>query len=189
MSLNRELGAQVRKAIHDHWQAFLIEGIILLVLGVVAIALPPIAGMATTIIIGWVFLIGAIVGLSATFAARRAPGFWWSLVSAVVALFAGLMLLWNPAQGLATLTYVLIAFFIVDGIVIIVMALEHRRELSHRWQWMMIGGLLDLILAVLILAGLPGALAWALGLIVGIDLVWGGISLIGMAMAARSEAG
>jgi uncharacterized membrane protein HdeD (DUF308 family) len=184
---NAELDPKIRKTIHDHWRAFLTEGVILLVLGLVAIAVPPIAGMATTIIVGWVFLVGALVGLSATFAAQHAPGFWWSLLSAVIALLAGLVLLLYPSQGLITLTYVLIAFFIVDGIVIIVIAFEHRRELSNRWQWMMIGGLMDLILAVLIVGGLPGTFAWALGLLVGIDLVWGGVSLIGIGLSARQR--
>jgi uncharacterized membrane protein HdeD (DUF308 family) len=68
------------------------------------------------------------------------------------------------------------------------MALEHRRELTGRWEWMMIGGIIDLVLALIIISGLPGTLAWALGLLVGIDLVWGGMSLIAMAFAARSEA-
>jgi uncharacterized membrane protein HdeD (DUF308 family) len=135
------------------------------------------------------FLIGGAVGLVATFGARQAPGFGWSLFSAVVAVLAGGVLLWNPWQGLATLTYVLIAYFIVDGILIIILALQHRRELTGRWEWMMIGGVMDLILAAIIISGLPGTLAWALGLLVGIDLVWGGISLIGMAVAARNTAG
>jgi uncharacterized membrane protein HdeD (DUF308 family) len=185
MSLNQDLGTQVRKAIHDHWRMYLIEGIILLVLGLAAIALPPVAGIAATIIIGWIFLFGGAVGLVATFGARGMPGFGWALLSAIVSLVAGLVLLWNPAQGLITLTYVLIAFFIIDGILIIVLAFEHRRELSDRWQWMMIGGLMDLILAAVIISGLPGAFAWALGLLVGIDLVFGGISLIAMALSAR----
>jgi uncharacterized membrane protein HdeD (DUF308 family) len=68
------------------------------------------------------------------------------------------------------------------------MAFEHRRELSDRWQWMMIGGIMDLILAVIIIDGLPGTLAWALGLLVGIDLVFGGVSLIAMALSARNSA-
>ena len=107
----------------------------------------------------------------------------------LVSGLAGGVLLWNPWQGLATLTYVLIAFFIIDGILIIILALQHRRELSGRWEWMMIGGVMDLVLAAIIISGLPGTLAWALGLLVGIDLVWGGISLIGMAVAARDPAG
>jgi len=189
MSLNQpDLGAAFRKSAHDHWRAFLIEGIILVVLGMAAIALPPLAGLATSIVLGWLFLIGGIVGLIATFGQRNAPGFWWALVSAAVAVLAGGILLANPAAGVATLTYVLIAFFLVDGVLIIVLAFEHRRELSGRWEWMMLGGVMDLVLAAIILSGLPGTLAWALGLLVGIDLVFGGFALIGMAMSARNSA-
>jgi uncharacterized membrane protein HdeD (DUF308 family) len=182
MSLNQQdIGAAFKKSIHDHWRLFLIEGIVLILLGLAAIIVPPLAGLATTI--------GGAVGLVSTVGAHQAPGFGWSLLSAIVAILAGGVLLWNPLQGLATVTYVLVAFFIIDGILVMVLALQHRRELSGRWEWMMIGGIIDLILAAIIIAGLPGTLAWALGLLVGIDLLWGGMSLVGMAMAARSEAG
>lgn len=188
MSLNQpDIAAALRKSVREHWRMYLIEGIVLLVLGLAAIALPPIAGLATALVLGWLFLLGGVVGLIATFGQRNAPGFWWALLSAVVSLAAGYILLFNPAQGVATLTYVLIAFFLADGLLIIVMAFEHRRELSGRWEWMMLGGVMDLILAGVILAGLPGTLAWALGLLVGIDLVFGGMSLIAMAMAARQS--
>jgi uncharacterized membrane protein HdeD (DUF308 family) len=188
MSLNeRDIGAAIQKSVRAHWRLFLIEGIILLVLGIAAIALPPIAGLATALVLGWLFLLGGVVGLIATFGQRNAPGFWWALLSAVVSLAAGYVLLFNPAQGVATLTYVLIAFFLVDGILIVVMALEHRRELSGRWEWMMLGGVMDLVLAGIIIAGLPGTIAWALGLLVGIDLVFGGMTLIGMALSARQS--
>jgi uncharacterized membrane protein HdeD (DUF308 family) len=183
-----ELAQAFKKSIADHWRLFLVEGIVLIVLGLAAIIVPPLAGLATTIIIGWLFLIGGAVGLVATFGAHRAPGFGWSLLSAIVALLAGGVLLWSPWQGLATLTYVLIAFFIIDGIFVIVLALEHRRELTGRWEWMMIGGIMDLVLAAIIISGLPGTLVWALGLLVGIDFVWAGMSLIGMALSARSAA-
>lgn len=183
-----ELVQAFKKSIADHWRLFLAEGIVLIVLGLAAIIVPPLAGLATTIIIGWLFLIGGAVGLVATFGAHQAPGFAWSLLSAVVALLAGGVLLWNPLQGLATLTYVLTAFFIIDGILVIVLAFEHRRELTGRWEWMMIGGVMDLVIAAIIISGLPGTLAWALGLLVGIDLIWGGMSLIGMALSARAAA-
>lgn len=189
MSLNQpDLGAAFRRSVHDHWRAFLIEGIILVILGIAAIALPPLAGLATTIVLGWLFLIGGVVGLVATFNQRNAPGFWWSLFSAAIAVLAGGVLLANPAQGVATLTYVLIAFFVIDGILIIIMAFEHRRKLSGRWEWMMLGGVMDLVLAAIIIMGLPGTLTWALGLLVGIDLLWGGMSLIAMALSARKVA-
>lgn len=187
MSLDQpDLGASFRRSLHDHWRAFLIEGIVLVILGLAAIALPPFAGLAVTVVLGWLFLFGGAVGLVATFNEKNAPGFWWSLFSAAIAVLAGGVLLANPLHGVATLTYVLIAFFVIDGVLIIVMALEHRRELSGRWQWMMLGGVIDLILAAIIIEGLPGTLAWALGLLVGIDLLWGGMSLIAMAMHARN---
>jgi uncharacterized membrane protein HdeD (DUF308 family) len=187
--MNPHIGSQFRKAIHDHWRVFLIEGIVLLVLGTAAITLPPLAGLAVAIVVGWLFLLGGVVGLITTFAARGAPGFGWALLSALVALAAGIVLLINPLAGLATLTYVLIAFFAVDGILNIVMAIEHRRELSGRWEWMLFGGIVDLILAAIIIAGLPGTLAWALGLLVGIDLLFGGAALIAIALSARREIG
>ncbi len=175
----------VRKSIHDHWRLFLAEGIVLCVLGLAAIILPPIAGLAVAIVLGWLFLLGGVMGLVATFMGSRAPGFWWSLVSAVIALLAGAVLLWNPLQGLITLTYVLIAYFVIDGVFTIALAIEHRRQLTGRWEWMVLNGVVDLILAAIIVAGLPEAFQWALGLLVGIDLLFGGASLIAMALSAR----
>jgi len=180
-----DLTEALTKSLHDHWRMFLTEGIILLVLGAAAIVVPPLAGIATTIFLGWLFLIGGTVGLASTLGARQAPGFVWALLSSLVAVIAGGVLLWNPLEGLATLTYVLIAFFIADGVLIIILAITHRRALSGRWEWMGFNGIIDLVLAAVIISGLPGTLFWALGLLVGIDLVFGGASLIAMALAGR----
>ena len=182
---NAEISARLKKAMHDHWNLFLVEGIILTLLGIAAIVVPPLGGLFVTVFLGWLFLIAGVAALIATFRARQAPGFGWSLLSAIVAVIAGEVLLWNPLQGLVTLTYVLTAFFIVDGILMIVLAITHRRELSGKWEWMMVNGVIDLILAAIIISGLPGTLAWALGLIVGIDMLFGGASLIAMALEAR----
>src|SRR2546421_1206634 len=177
----------VARTVREHWKLFLIEGIILVVLGLLAVALPLLAGLAVTILFGWLFLISGAVGLVTTFAMRQAPGFWWSLISAVLGIVVGVLLLVWPGLGLVSLTYVLIAFFIVEGVASIMFALEHRRQLTGRWGWMLASGIVDLFLALVILAGLPGSAAWALGLIVGINMVFGGASMIGMALAARSE--
>ncbi len=184
-----DLTDALKKSLHHHWRMFLVEGIVLIVLGAAAIVVPPLGGIATTLFLGWLFLIGGIIGLVSTFGARQAPGFAWSLLSAVAAVIAGGVLLWNPLAGLVTLTYVLIAFFIADGVLIIGLAITHRRALSGRWEWMMVNGIIDLVLAAVIISGLPGALFWALGLLVGIDLVFGGLSLIAMALAARKATG
>ncbi len=185
---NSDLAAAVTKSMRDHWGVFLAEGIILVLLGIAAIMVPLVAGLATTIFLGWLFLVAGIVGLVMTFKAREAPGFGWSLLSAIAALLAGGVLIWNPLAGLVTLTYVLIAFFIADGVLTIVLALSHRRELSSRWEWLLVNGIVDLVLAALIISGLPGAFAWALGFLFGIDLLFGGTSLIAMALAARKLA-
>jgi len=184
---NSNLSAALTRSIHDHWRLFLAEGIVLSVLGLGAIVVPPIAGLFATLFLGWLFLIAGVVGLVATLRARHAPGFGWSLLSALVAAIAGGVLLWNPLQGLVTLTYVLIAFFIVDGILIIGLAIAHRRQLSGKWEWMMVNGVIDLVLAGIVISGLPGTLVWALGLLVGIDMVFGGASLIAMALEARKR--
>jgi uncharacterized membrane protein HdeD (DUF308 family) len=176
-----------RRALREHWRMYLMEGIILVVLGAAAVVVPPLAGLAVTIVLGWLFLIGGVVGLAATFSSRGAPGFGWSLLSGIIAIVAGLVLLWHPLAGLVTLTYVLIAYFIVDGIFIIGLAVAHRKELVGRWEWMLVNGIIDLIMAGIIIYGLPWSLAWALGLLVGIDLVFGGLALIRMATAARED--
>jgi uncharacterized membrane protein HdeD (DUF308 family) len=179
----------VENAIHEHWILFLIEGIVLVLLGIAAILLPVIATITFTILIGWLFLISGGVGLVTTLWMRHAvPGFWWSLLSALVGIAAGILLLVWPITGALSLTIVLSAFFIVEGVASIMYAIEHRNQLTGRWGWMLVSGIIDLILAGIIMAGFPGTAAWALGLLVGINLLFGGVALIGMAMAARKPA-
>jgi len=182
------LRSQMSAAVKAHWKAFLVEGILLAVLGLAAMIVPPLASLAITIFLGWMFLISGIGGLVLTFWARQMPGFWWSLISATLAVLAGGILLSRPAQGVLTLTIVVGAYFLAEGVATIMYALEHRRELSGRWSWLLIAGILDLVVSFLIIAGLPGSAEWALGLLVGINLVFGGATLIGMALAARNSA-
>ena len=176
----------VARIIREHWKLFLIEGIILVVLGLLAVGVPMLAGLAVTILLGWLFLISGAVGLAATFALPHAPGFWWSLVSGVLGMTVGGWLLIQPRLGLVSLTYLLIAFFVIEGIATIMFALEHKAALSRRWGWILVSGIVDLFLAAVILVGLPGTIAWALGLIVGVDMVLGGASMIGMALAGHA---
>jgi uncharacterized membrane protein HdeD (DUF308 family) len=149
---------------------------------------PMVATIAFTILIGWLFLISGVVGLITTFWMRQAPGFWWSLLSAIIGIAGGIVLLLWPISGSLSLTLLLTAFFIVEGVASIMYAIDHRNQLSGRWGWMLVSGIIDLILAGIIIAGLPGTAFWALGLLVGVNLLFGGIALIGMALAARSLA-
>jgi uncharacterized membrane protein HdeD (DUF308 family) len=179
------LQSKMNAAVREHWKAFLAEGILLAILGLAAMIVPPLPSLAVTIFLGWMFLISGIGGLIVTFWARQMPGFWWSLLSAVLAIGAGIILLAQPVQGTLTLTIVVGVYFLAEGVATIMYALEHRRELSGRWSWLLVAGLMDIFIAFIIIAGLPGSAEWAIGLLAGINLLFGGATLIGMALAAR----
>src|ERR1700676_4086408 len=93
------LRSEVSAAVREHWKAFLIEGILLVVLGLAAIIVPPLASVRGTIFLGWVFLISAVAGLVLRFWARQMPRFWWSLISAVLGGTPGLILPTRPIQA------------------------------------------------------------------------------------------
>jgi uncharacterized membrane protein HdeD (DUF308 family) len=181
------LQSAMSRAVKSHWKAFLFEGILLAVLGIAALIVPPLASLAIAIFLGWMFLISGIGGLIVTYWARSTPGFWWSLISAALAVLAGMLLLARPMQAVLTLTIVLGAYFLAEGVTTIMYALEHRRELSSRWSWLLISGLIDIAISFMVITGLPSSAEWAIGILVGINLVFGGASLIGVALAARNS--
>lgn len=183
-----KIAEALRRSMHDYWRLFLAEGIALGVLGIAAIILPHIAGLIATFVLGWVFLSAGVIGVVFTLRRRQAPGFGWSLLSAFLAAVVGGVLLWNPMVGMVSLTYVLIAYFIADGVLTITLAINHRRELSGKWEWILLNGVIDLVLAAIIVSGLPDTAVWVLGLLVGIDMLFGGFSLIVMALAAQEAA-
>ncbi|WP_022720794.1 HdeD family acid-resistance protein [Rhodopseudomonas sp. B29] len=181
-----QLQAQVNATIREHWKAYLFEGVLFLIFGLAAIVLPPVAGIAITILLGWLFLMTGIAGLAFSFWARSGPGFWWSLISAVLALFAGVVLIARPVQSLETLTLLIGVYFLAEGVATIMYALQHRGQSSQRWGWVLFSGVLDIFVAFIIISGWPGTAGWALGLLVGINLVFGGSSLIALALSARN---
>jgi uncharacterized membrane protein HdeD (DUF308 family) len=181
----REVREQLRAAVRRHWVWFFAEGIVLVILGILALMAPSIASVAATVFFGWILLLSGVVGLISTWRARTAPGFGWSLLSALVGIVAGVLLLAWPLSGTLSLTAVLIAFLLLEGGVSIMYALEHRGALSGQWGWMLASGILDVILGVLLLIGLPGTALWALGLLLGINMLFGGWALILMALHAR----
>lgn len=177
----------VSEAVHRHRGLFLFEGILLIILGLLAILVPVIASLAATVFFGWLLLLSGVVGLVTTIRGRSAPGFWWSLLSAIVGIAAGVLLLGWPLQGTLSLTTVLIAFLFVEGAASILYALQHRAAPSARWGWMLASGIIDVALGVILFAGLPGTATWALGLLIGINMIFGGYALVMMALSAHSE--
>jgi uncharacterized membrane protein HdeD (DUF308 family) len=180
--------AALAKSVRDHWVLFLIEGIVLVCLGMLAIFVPLIASLAATVFFGSILLVAGLTGLIATFAARHAPGFSWSLISAVLGIVTGALLLASPVTGAISLTVVLIAFLFIEGAASIMFAVQHRKRNSGSWGWMLASGAIDIVLAAVLFAGLPGTALWALGVLIGINMLFGGWSLIAMSLSARPQA-
>ena len=176
----------VRDALHAHWVLFLTQGVLMVILGVVAFVAPTVATIAVDIFIGWLFLISGIFGLAALFSVRSVPAFMWTLITAALSVVVGAMLIWKPAEGVFSLTLVLTAFFIVEGIFQIVASITSRDAIPGSWGWMLASGLADLVLAAIIIAGWPLSAGWVLGLLVGINLITSGLAVVMAAITSRN---
>ena len=180
-----DIQREFRQAVKDHWVMFLIQGLVMVLLGLFAIAAPMIATLAVDFYAGWLFLISGIVGVVTLLKQRNIPDFWWTMIAAALAVIAGILLILRPAAGALTLTLLLTGFFIAEGIALVVASLRFRGVVANSWVWMLFSGIVDLVLAAIIIAGLPGTAAWTLGLLVGINLLMGGLALVMTAIACR----
>lgn len=178
------LRRQLALTIQAHWKLFLAQGIVMVVLGALAVVVPILATLAVEIFVGWLFFVAGLFRAVWVWRSRQTPGFAWSLLTAVLAIVLGLVLILRPLAGVLTLTMVLVAFFVIEGIASIIGAIEHRQHLRS-WGWVLFSGIVDLLLAYLIWAGWPSSASWAIGLLVGINMLFLGLSLVMTALAAR----
>lgn len=179
-----EIRKQFTEAINAHKKFFLFQGVILIILGLLAVAMPMIGTFAVELLVGWLFFIGGIVRTVALLGNKHLPGYWWSLLAAFLTSALGLILVVNPFQGVITLTMVMIALFLVEGVSALFAAV-HFREHSKSWGWLGLTGLIDLFMVYLLWSGWPGTAAWAIGLLAGINLFFTGWSLVMLSVAAR----
>ena len=174
-----------REIIRNHWILFLIQGVILAALGLLAIGAPFLATVVAVKVAGWLFIIGGVVGLASMFTGHRVPGSVWTILSAILAILAGIYILSSPLAGIVSLTLVLGAVFGAQGITQIFASLSHRRVLKS-WGWVLFSGIVDLILAGIILSGWPETSTWVIGILVGVNLFMYGLALIMTALASRT---
>src|SRR5690606_19422790 len=105
---------------------------------------PGFATLATSLMIGWLLIIGGVFGLVAVFmAGPSSPGFWWSLITTILYLLAGIALIWDPIVGTLTLTVILAAYLLATGVTKVAIALGYRRGLPGAWGWMLFSALVD----------------------------------------------
>jgi uncharacterized membrane protein HdeD (DUF308 family) len=171
-------------AVQEHRGWFIGLGIAFCVLGVLAITVPFIATLATTLFIGWLMIIGGFVSGFHAFQNRRWAGFPWALLSSILYVVAGFLIVFNPVVGTLTLTLILGLFFLASGFVKIVRALQHRG--MSNWGWLLFDGILSLVLGGLIWARWPSTAVWAIGLLVGVDLLVSGATMLMLGLLGRS---
>jgi uncharacterized membrane protein HdeD (DUF308 family) len=152
-------------------------------LGLVAFAEPLIASVPSESIIGCLLVVSGIVGLATVFTRGQIPGFWWGLVTAVLAIAIGAYLILRPFAGIVSLTLVVAAFLGAQGIAQLLLAIGRRAVLTS-WVWILLSSLINLGLVGAILSGAPDT-PWMLRLLFGINLLMGGVALAMTALASR----
>lgn len=169
---------------HKNWGWLFALGVCMVVLGIAAICLPILATLAIEIVIGWLLIVGGIIHAINAFSARKWGGSAMNVLAAILYAVVGILLLAHPVAGILTLTIILAAFFLVEGIFKIIMAFQMRA--MSNWGWMFVSGLIALALGTLIWIGWPQTAAWVIGLLVGIDLIFGGWAMLFIALSAKS---
>jgi len=174
-----DISGQVEAALagmKNQWKLFLAIGIIMMVLGAVAIALPHAATVAIEVIIGWLLVFGGIAHLIHAVSSRAARGLWLRILWSILYFAVGALLLAYPLQGAVSLTLLLAALFFLGGIFKAATSVQIRQ--TPGWGWLLVSGIAAIVLGIIIWAGWPGDAGWVLGLIVGIDLIFGGFWMI-----------
>jgi uncharacterized membrane protein HdeD (DUF308 family) len=160
--------------------------ILMIVLGIFAIVIPPVAGVGVAIVVGWLFVLSAAAHLVFAWHVRSAGGFIWELVVGAFYLFVGTYVLLHPVAGLASLTLVLALYLFVEGILEFILSFQLRPTPGAKW--LLLDGVITLILAVMIWATWPANTEWVIGTLVGISMLFSGISRLGLSMTARRTA-
>ncbi|MDL5361604.1 HdeD family acid-resistance protein [Halalkalicoccus sp. NIPERK01] len=178
-----EMEESMANSASETWRSLMIVGGVLAVLGVLAIAFPFATGIGIELLLGGLLVVGGVVHGWHALSARRWAGFFGGVALGVLYVIAGLVLLANPVVGLATLTLLVGAFFLVDGVVELYMGFRVRP--GTNWAGLAVSGVLSLVLAGLILAGWPSTAVWAVGLLFGINLLTTGLAMAAVAMGGR----
>lgn len=181
MATGNPVGAQglVRKA--SGWMMAM--AVVFIILGIMAIAEPMVAGLAVALLVGWLLIFGGVAHAIAAFAGGGAGRVVWQLLLAIVYVIGGLYFITHPLLGLGSLTLFLAAILVMEAIVEIAMYFQTRALGGSRWQ--LVNAMVTLLLGALIWIQWPSSAVWAIGLLVGVNLLMTGISRFMIASVAR----
>ena len=175
------------RAARRHWAILVIEGAALVLFGILALFIPPLITLGIASAFGWVFLSAGAAAILVHFRLYRAQGLRYLLFSAVLSTIAGLALLVKPLSGVISLTVTIIICFAVAGVAKLTFRLERFRYLLNYRGWIRASGIIDLMLASLMFADLPETALWAPGLLLGANMILGGVALIAVALLERRK--
>jgi len=166
----------IAKYLQKHWKLFFAEGVFFVILGTLAIIVPQVFTLGIIIFLGWLLLIGGSIKIVRAVSIINMPGFslWFAL--GLIQIAFGYFLVTAPAQGSQTITLLLTVLFAIEGLANIFIALI-MRPLSQ-WAWVFFNGITALALAIVVWVGWPQTGLWVLGLLLGINMVFMGWSLI-----------
>ncbi len=158
-------------------------GVLLIVIGLLALAAPLLAGVALTSIFAWFLLLGGVAHLVFAWHLRHAGGLVWELLVGLAYIVMGVFLFLHPVAGLVTLTVFLGAYLAFKGVAELVgwFAIRHAPGSG----WLLFGGIISLVLAGMIFAQLPFSAAWVPGTLIGIAILFSGVSRLALGMSAR----
>ncbi len=179
-----EIVGAVRRSLKEHWQSYVIQGILLIILGALAIAVPVISSIAIAAFVGWLLFFAGAFRTAWLVRSPHGPSYVSSLLLAILTAILGLVIALFPLQGAITLTMVLTAYFIAHGIASLMFAFSVKDH-TGRWGLLILSGIIDLVLAGLVIAGWPSTAVWILGLYVGINMLFTGFALVFAALGAR----
>jgi uncharacterized membrane protein HdeD (DUF308 family) len=167
------------------WGWFLVLGIVLVFVGTLAIGASFVTSLATVLLFGTLLMVSGGAQVIAAFFCRGWGGFFQELLVGILLLVIGLLMVTHPLAALASLTLLIAAFFLVSGIGRVVVAVTERFE---NWVWVLLSGVVNILLGILIWRGWPASALWVIGLFVGIEMLFRGLSWIMLALAARAVA-
>jgi uncharacterized membrane protein HdeD (DUF308 family) len=181
------VAAPLAKAVKKDATTLIILGVLTVILGVLAMMSPMMAGMAVSMMVGFLLILAGITRTIFAFKAQSWGKGILAFVLGLLTLLIGLAMVFRPVLGLTSLTLVLAAYFFIDGIFEIFEAFDLKP--LKGWGWMLFGGIVSVLLGFMIWGQWPVSGAWAIGILVGIKLIFAGWAMVGIGAAGRSIAG
>jgi len=179
MSATSVVGTIVKKSVG--WSIGL--SVVMIVAGFLAIAVPQAAGIAVNLLVGWLLVFSGVAHLVFAWHTRTTGGILWELLLGILYIYVGAYLLFHPVAGLASLTLAIAIYLFAEGVLELILSFRLRPMRGS--NWLLFDGIITLILGVMIWRTWPSSTEWVVGTLVGISMLFSGISRLMISLAAR----